>query len=388
MLEQIRVDLKKNYKSSFFYVIFIALVLILLPTFFINLKSTNKVFHQKLMTVVSEASTVNQQRLLEYKEDEVKNAEGIKLETQRRTYFQNILMEISSNDYDFAKINQANLDYAKFNLAEFEAGRGATILPIAYPQKDTAINQLSLQKNVSWYTYLVKHNLNEYLPGYFQAPAVNYLNNTLLYTTSSLLILFFFALQLAQVFTTEKRQGTIQLLNNLPQPKLKVLTSKLISAVILIVPAFLVALLSVFALNTKYGSGKWDYPVQFVTNTHVIKIITMRHFMLLYLATIMLALLFLASFSAFVSLFSGNFGLILLAAVAPLLITLSGILQKGGLADLSAYLPFSYLDVSRALTNTTAWSVGSFGHGALVLIAWSLLFYLASYVVLRKRQHL
>lgn len=386
MLEQIRLDIKKNYKSSFSLVIFIAFIMVLLPTYLTNLKTDPKTFRQSIITAVSKPSGDIQARLTILQQEETKDQDAIDLEMQRNTFLKDLLMEYTNAQYDFEKINQLNLDYAQFNLAEFQAGRDDLIVPIDYPKRESEVTKLDLEKNVQWYQYLLDHHLGEYVFGYVKAPAVNYLNFALLYSTSAIIFLLFFALQLAQLFTIEKQKGTIKFLNNLPHTKFKVLTSKIISFLALTVPSFLVALAIVFGLNVRYGIGSWQYPVEYVTNQQTIKFMTMGRFVTLYIVLLLLVLLFLASLCSFFSLFTGNYGLILIVALVPILLMASGLLDSGLLGGISQFLPFSYLDIPRALTYTTTWRVGSFGEATLVLVGWSLLFYLASFVVLRKRQ--
>ncbi|WP_071131863.1 ABC transporter permease [Enterococcus timonensis] len=388
MIEQFRLDFKRNFLTSFNVVILLAFALVLLSGFLNDLNSDVAINQSTTFTAIKSASATIQERIKGLNENPEENAEMLTAEKARLKYVQDMIL-LTAGPFDAQELNQLYLNYAKYNLQEIQAGRGESVVLLPFPDKELNVTETELKKDIALYEYLIAHQMAE-VPSYFiKVPAIHYLTNTLLYRVPIFILLLFFCIQLAQLFTIDKHNGTSQLLNDAPTKKIKLLTSKIFTFFALTLPLFFIALGIVFLLNVSlYGLGQLDYPLIVSTGAESFQILTMANFLLLYLLLLLVILIFLATLSAFSSLFSGNFGVNLFVLVVPILLMQSGILASGFLRKIAKFLPSSYLEVGKFLIRTTPWPVGSLTTGLSVLLLSAALCYVLSALVLQKRQAL
>lgn len=391
MREQFRFDFKKNLLTSFNVVILIMFFLVLLASFFTNI-SKPATYLNTSKSLVNQVSATIQKNLQAMKDADAKtgtdeHAEKIAEENERKAYLQNLVLEYVAKTPDTQKINQLNLDYAQYNLAQIKAGKSADVKLIPYPGHDTTVSTVNLQKEIKFYQYLVAHKMAEVPTNMEHLPATNYLSYTLAYKIPAVLLLVLACLQMAQLFTIEKQNGTIKFLNNVPTSKFRLVTSKILSFFALTVPLFIVAVLGVLIITgLKYGFGSWRYPLMYSPDGKSAAIMTLGHFLGRYLLLLLMAVIFLATLSTLISLFTGNFGLVLILTCLPLLLTQSGLLAEAHLAPVVKFLPSAYFDFSGILLDTTKWPVGSLTMAFGVLVAWSVVCYAFSFFVLRRRE--
>lgn len=392
MREQLRMDFKNNFKNSFTWAIFVGFLLVFLTSFFYyfsdqRAEERNPNVPPAMHGSISGALSTVRDNLEVRQSKETLDEAALKLENTRRKYLEDLIFAISAKPTDIDELNQLNYDYATFNLAEYEAGRGDLVVMIPYPYRDTTVNQMNLQNEVQWADYLLKHHIVETAISDYHIPAVNYLEQIFLYTVSPLMILFFCCLQMVHLFTLEKRNNTIAVLNNLPYAKFKILISKVVAFFGLTIPLIFGAALIAFLVDAHYyGVGPWSFPALFSPDSQHKVVTSIAVVLGLYLVVLLFVLLFLSSISALVSLFSKKFAVNLLALVLPLLIVQRGLPNLPALKLLDPFLPFSYFAIPSFIFQNTSWPVGSFVTGLVVLACWSGIFYGLSYLVLQKRK--
>ncbi|GEL14073.1 hypothetical protein FC15_GL000552 [Lapidilactobacillus concavus DSM 17758] len=285
------------------------------------------------------------------------------------------------------EVNQALLAYAKYNLKETQQGRSSTIRLVDSPGKQTDYSLLGRKKDVFFYQYLLKHQLTEIPASQENAPATNYLTYAFFYRLTPILILFVFAIQLAQIFTVAQQEGTLDFLNTVPTNPLRTITSKLGTSLLIPPALLLIAALTCFVIvGVKYGFGTWHYPLVYSLDGQHVQSLMLGYALGLYLAFLLLVVIFLAVLTALVSLFSHHFSIVLTVVGGVILLGSPAVLSNHLLSKITTLLPIAYFDLPNVVLHQTTWPIASLPVGAVVLIAWTAILYgIAAVVVWRKQ---
>lgn len=396
MFAQLKFDLKKNLFSSTNAVVYVAFVLLLLTTFFLALDQTDSTardvdgaYQAALQSVTGTIKTLEK--------DHAKTAKQTAQLNQKytqRDYLQEIMTLNASVSSPVpmntpTQLDGALLKYARYNLKKTRQGQTKGLVLIDHPDRPTDPTLLGQQKEVTFYRYLALHHLRELPLTQTDVPAAAYLPFQFLRHVSPLLILGVFALQLGQLFTTEKRTGTIRFMNNLPVNKLGLLTARMGTFLVLTLPLFGFALLTVYLIvGLKFGWGNWQYPLVYSPDGRHVAIMTMAKFMGLLILILLAAVLFMMMLSALVSLFSGNFGVNLAVCAAVLLFGTNQVAGSSVGRGVARWLPSGYFDFSGVITHQTAWPIFSIAGGIVVLLAWAAALYGLCAVIVSRRQRL
>ncbi|WP_125608101.1 ABC transporter permease [Lapidilactobacillus bayanensis] len=389
MNAQIKFDLKKNLWSSFTVVIFLTFFLLLMTNFFSNL-GTLPNYTAEIHDAYDDVSTDIQNELKVLRKDKHpdKHTQAMLARDQDQyLHISAIIMAYVGEQP--AEINQVLLDYAQYNLKETQAVRAKTIRLVNYPGKETDYSLLGRKKDVFFYQYLLKHRLTEIPVIQENAPATNYLSYALIYRLAPILVLFVFAIQLAQIFTVEQQEGNLDFLNTVPANPLKTLTSK-IGTFLLITPILLLlaGVVCFVIVGWKYGFGMWQYPLVYSLDGKQVEVLMLGKALILYVSFLLLVLIFLAVLSALISLFSHNFGVVLTVIGGVILLSEPAVLTSGTLKAVTKFLPIAYFDLPKIVLHQTTWSIASLPVGAVVLLGWSAVLYGLAALVIRKKQML
>jgi hypothetical protein len=396
MVEQIKFDFKKNVWSSTNLVIFAAFLILLLGTFFTALGSgdtavsdVSRAYGNASTSIATELKALNKD-----KHPSAATRRLIKAKTTQEKYISAITMADAGFHSPvpigtLADVNKAILAYAQYNLRQTEAGHASDITLIKYPGKKNDLTLLGRQKDVLFYKYLLKHDVVEIPAGKNNAPAAAYLPYQFLYHLSPLIILAVFIVQLGQLFTNEKRDGTISFMNNLPTGKLKLLTARMVTFLLLTVPSFAAACGAAYVVvGVKYGFGSWQYPLVYSADGKTPALMTLGHFFSTLCILMLAAVVLLMMVSALTSLFSGNFGVNVVVCGLVLLIGTKQVLGTGALRGVARLLPSGYFDFSNVILHQTSWPILGIGGGLTVLLLWSVLLYGVCALILRWREQL
>lgn len=395
MREQYLFDLKKNIWSSTNVVIFIAFLILMLGTFFIAL-GTKDASMNDMMRAYSEAGDNIQVtvKALNEKKHLTKDEQALLAQKQKQQeYISNISMDYSGllspiPMNTVKETDQAILDYAKYNLREAKKGNKNLVL-ISYKGKEVDNTLLGRKKDVAFYTYLVQHNTMEIPANKVDAPAATYLPYQFLYHLSPLIILAVFLVQLGQLFTSEKRDGTISFMNNLPTDKLRILVARMLTFLTITIPLFLGACLTTYIITgIKFGWGSWQYPLVYSADGKTPSIMTVGHYFAMLCALFLIIVLFLMVLSALVGLISGNFGVNIVVCAVPLVFATKQVLTAGIIAHFTKFLPSSYFDASKVILHETDWSILGIGGGVLVILLWTAVLFGLCVLILRRRERL
>lgn len=396
MFAQLKFDLKKNLRSSTNAVVYVAFVLLLLTTFFLALDqtdSTNREVDGAYQAALGSVSGTIKALEKEHSRT-AKQAAQLNQKYTQRDYLQQIMSLNASVTSPVpmntpAELDRALLKYATYNLKKTQQGQTAGLVLIDHPDRPTDPTVLGQQKEVTFYRYLAAHHLRELPLTKTNVPAAAYLPFQFLRHVSPLLILGVFALQLGQLFTTEKRTGTIRFMNNLPVNKRGLLTTRMGTFLILTLPLFALALLTTYlVVGLKFGWGSWQYPLVYSPDGQRVAIMTMAQFMGLLSVILLAAVLFLMMLSALVSLLSGNFGVNFVVCAGVLLLGTNQVAGSSVGRGLARWLPSGYFDFSGVITHQTAWPILSISGGIIVLLVWAAALYGLCAVVVSRRQQL
>lgn len=389
MSTQIKFDLKKNLWSSFTVVIFLTFFLLLMINFFSNLgqKPNYAAEIYENYNTTSEQVQAELKVLTKDKHPDRNTQTIIARDQTQYQYLSTVMLAYAGENTQ--EINQALLDYAQYNLKETQAGRSETVRLIDYSGKELDYSLLGRKKDVYFYQYLLKHRLAEIPVVQENAPATNYLTYTFIYRLAPILILFVFAIQLAQIFTVEHQEGNLDFLNTVPANPLKTLTSK-IGTFLLITPVLLLlaALVCFVIVGLKYGFGSWQYPLVYSLDGKTVEVLMLGRALLIYLVFLLLVIIFLAVLSALVSLVSHNFGVVLVVVGGVILLGEPAVLTSKVLASVTKFLPMAYFDLPKVVLNQTTWSIGTLPMGAGVLLVWSAILYGIAALVVKRKQML
>jgi ABC-type transport system involved in multi-copper enzyme maturation permease subunit len=286
-------------------------------------------------------------------------------------------------------LNKALLALAQFGLRETKAGHGADLELIHYDGVPLETTLIGRKKDVRFYGYLTKHKIAEIPANKANAPAAAYLPFQFLYHVSPLVILAVFIVQLGQLFTSEKREGTISFMNNLPTGKLKLLTARMATFLALTLPNFALACGVTYVITgVKFGWGTWSYPLVYSADGHTASIMTLGHYFTLVCGMLLAAVLFLMMLSALVSLLSGNLGVNVVLGGITLLMATSQALGQGPLRAVAKFIPSGYFDFTKVILHQTSWPIMSIGAGIAVMLIWALALYGVCAVILARREQL
>ncbi|WP_461227411.1 hypothetical protein [Lacticaseibacillus suihuaensis] len=396
MHDQIHFDLKKNWLATTNLVILIAFTLLLLVTYFTARSTADQsdndnynaynVADDKLLTHVAKLQAI--------KNPDAATVRKLQRRMAQHEYLKTIELAHTDLDNVFTtnltkarlETEKAVLAYERYTLREVQAGRGKDLVVIALPGKKTDKSLLGRKKDVAYYDYLVKHKLVEVPATKKDAPANNYIAYAFLYNVSPLLLLAVFAVQLGQLFTVEKRRGTINFLNIVPRGKLGVLTARMVSFLVLTVPLFLAACgIAYVAAAQRFEIGSWQYPIVYSADGQHVSIMMIGQFLLLYLALLLAVAVFIMMVSALVSLYSGNLAVNIVASLVVILLGAPQVMTRVP-AGLARFLPTAYFQINSVILHETSWSIPGIGFGVAVLLAWSLLLYAGCTLILRRRQ--
>lgn len=384
MLELMKMELKKTWRSSSNIALFLILTLIFSAYFFTNygvyaytqgdyrssITSVSNYLHRSVDKLAADKKTAPAKLLIE---------------KQRLQLIQNLILAYSGDKIP-QEINEATLAYDTYTLQQAKAGNFDSGYVISYPSIKADQSLLGLKKQALFFKYLTTHEVTEIPANQLQQPALNYIVNDVVYRVTSLVILFMFVIQLAFFFTSEKRTQTIALLNIAPASKFGLLFSKLFSFLIVTIPIFCLSLVLVYLLDGSfYGFGDLGYPFVYTTDGKNAALMGLGTFMLLFLLLLVIDLIFLASLSAFISLFTKSTGIMIAAAALPIIICKTGLLS-GVLKNSAAYLPMAYFDIPNFILHTADWNVLPLFSGIGVVLLWSLALYGLSALILKQRQ--
>lgn len=396
MFDQIAFDLKKNVRSSTNLILFVAFLILLLGSFFSALGTTD-LSRMQLTQAYSSANvaidgqikalsklkhpTAAQKATLARKQDQVHLVRNI---VMGNAGLVSPVPTGSIND-----LNRPLLAYAKYNLRETEAGHAADLTLIRNPGDPLDPSLIGRKKEVRFYQYLVAHHIAELPATKANAPAAAYLPFQFLYHLSPLIILGLFVIELGQLFTTEKHDGTIDFMNNLPTGKLKLLVARMITFLALSLPNFASAcLVTYLTAGLTFGWGSWRYPLVYSGDGRTAQIMTLGHFFALLCLMLVAAVLFLMMLSALLSLLSGNIGINVIGGLAVLVLATKEALSSGILSPLAKFLPVGYFDFTKVILHQTGWPIFSISAGIGIILGWALVLFGVCVVIVRRRQRL
>ncbi len=396
MLEQIRFDLKKNLRGSTNVVVFAMLLILMLGTFFTALgtKDSSEAGMYNAYTTAGQNIQKTLDTLQKVKHLTANQKEQLARKQTQHDYLQAITMAYAGTmsampTGSFEDVNKAVLAYATYNLKETKAGRASDLSLVTYDGKALDATLLGRKKEVALYTYLVQHHVKEIPVSKTDAPGAAYLSYTFLYHLSPLILLAVVGVLIGQLFTNEKRDGTIAFMNTLPTGKVKILTARMVTALVLTLPIFgLACFMTYLITGLKFGWGSWAYPIIYSADGKTVAEMSLGHFLGLYLLLFAVATVFLVVVSALIGLITANFGVNLVGLGAVILVATQQVLGQGILKVVAPFLPSSYFDFSNLILHQTTWPILSINAGILVILGWSALIYGICVIILRKREQL
>lgn len=250
------------------------------------------------------------------------------------------------------------------------------------------------------YDYLIKHDINVFPPlaegtnawnqlaflsglDDFNTPT-NSLNTTKVQFTQVVLIVF--CIILALYFTMEFRGGTDRLMAALPLrnsaqilKKLLFIVGSLFSTLLIVGTLFWL----VMGLNPQYGFGSSEYVYSYLLPNSKVALMSIASYLPKYLLFVFLWLLLLTMLLFFLS---------LLIHDPVILIALAGIFifaQNLGLLDIkgkfATFIPMNYLNFPEIILSRGDYAAISVGQGVGTLLVWTVVFLLASILIIKKR---
>ncbi|WP_225049332.1 ABC transporter permease [Lacticaseibacillus kribbianus] len=396
MHEQIAFDLKKNWRATTNLVILIAFTLLLLITYFSARSTADQSDNDNYGAYVNADTKIQNElsKLQEIKNPDAATVKKLQKRMKQHEYLKAIVLahtdleNVFTTNMTDARLNteKAVLAYERYTLREVKAGRTKGLIVIALPGKKTDKTLLGRQKDVAYYEYLVKHKLVEVPATKKDAPANNYIAYAFLYNVSPLLLLAVFAVQLGQLFTIEKRRGTINFLNIVPSGKLRLLSARMVSFLVLTIPLFLVAGGIAYAAAAKsFEVGSWDYPIVYSADGRTVSIMNIGQFLVMFVLLLLAVAVFIMMVSALVSLYSGNLAVNIVASLAVILLGAPQVMAHVPDA-LARFLPTAYFQANSVILHETDWTIPGIGFGVVVLLAWSLVLYAVCTAILRRRE--
>ncbi|MFD1397770.1 hypothetical protein ACFQ41_00430 [Lacticaseibacillus suilingensis] len=309
---------------------------------------------------------------------------------QEKDYLDQITLVTSGGlSANLDEVNRTVLAHAKYSLRATEKDPHVQLQLIKYQDQPTSHKLIERKKDVVFHTYLYQHHMREIPIAAIKAPAANYLSDALLYHVSPFLIIAVFIVWLAEFFTTDKREGNIDVTNTLPMGKMKVLIAKIGVAFTIALPLFCLTLLAVFVvIGLSNGWGSLQYPIAYSLDGQHAAIMQLGEFLLMFLGALVAIFCFFVMLSALFSLIASKMSSLL---VAELLVLLTGSSFMLGFTKLSPsfrFLPTAYFDYSAVILNSHTWPSLDLAGGINVLLSSTLALLGCTTFVIYYRQRL
>lgn len=309
---------------------------------------------------------------------------------QEKDYLDQITLVTSGGlSANLDEVNRTILAHAKYSLRATEKDPHVQLQLIKYQGQPTSHKLIERKKDVAFHTYLYQHHMREIPIAAIKAPATNYLSDALLYHVSPFLIIAVFIVWLAEFFTTDKREGNIDVTNTLPMGKMKVLIAKIGVAFTIALPLFCLTLLAVFVvIGLSNGWGSLQYPIAYSLDGQHASIMQLGEFLLMFLGALVAIFCFFVMLSAIISLFFDDMGNILVANLLVLMTGSAPVIGSHFFGSGANFLPSSYFDYAGLILHSAAWSSLGYGRGILILLAYSVILFGVATLILHRRQAL
>jgi hypothetical protein len=390
MLAQYQIDLKRHFLSATNIVVYAALVILMLGTFFAQTGKPNTTQAGLYSDYAASGDALSNEiiALRKQKHRTASENERLAQKVKERSYFDQIIMTASAGPAtDVDQLNAALLNYAKYTQRVTAADPHVRLQLIKYTGESLDRSLLGRTKEVTFYNYLLKHHIREIPVGAIHAPATNYLTYAFLYHVSPFLIIAVFLVAMAELFTLDKREENINFTNILPISKFKVLLTRVLVSLTLYIPLFLAAVLSVFVVTGLHnGWGAWDYPLVYSLDGKHALIMTLAQFMLRFIGLIFTILLFFIVLNTATSLFWPTVGTNFIIAGAVLLTGLPAVIAQSAVGLIAKFLPSAYFDYAALIVHQTSWSTFGYFGGITVLLSWTTLILIGGFGVVHRRQ--
>ncbi|WP_040535718.1 ABC transporter permease [Schleiferilactobacillus shenzhenensis] len=382
-----KVTFKRDVQSTTNIVIFAALVILLLGTFFSQTGQANTTRGDLYNVYVTTDDGITNEVIALRKVKHRTAAQTARLNQKltEKTYADQIIAAASASPAAADQLNRALLHYAQYALRQTQKDPRTPLQLIAYTDQPLDRSLLGRVKDVAFYRYLLDHHIQEIPTAAVHAPAINYLAGAFLYHVSPFLIIAVLLVGLAEFFTMDKRLGTIDFANTLPISKSKVLLIQGLLTCLLMFVLFLLAAVAVFLLvGSQNGWGTWTYPLVYSLDGLHARIMPLAQLMGMLVLSIFSLLVFFTAIGGLISLFVRTTGTHFLWASALLLTGLPSVL--GPATRLMPWLPVGYFDYAAVILHRTNWPTLGFGGGVGLLLGWSLLVFGGTGVLLHRRQ--
>lgn len=329
----LKFELLKILKNKFYYLgILILLILFTYPLFIypdnekiyennINqLEANIDMSRNAIISNGDNSNTVEINKIIE---------EDIQLQQQLLLAYQN---------QDNQKIIEGRLEFDKNNLDGLINGTlaGTSVTEV---KKDIGINE-----------YLLKHNLERIEPYAIQVPAINYLYSLTSTVIPFKIILLMLGLMLGSIFTNEKRNNNINVLNALPINLYKISLLKVVTATAFVILTLIVPFIIIFLIIASiYGVGDLNYPMAYSLDLNAVEVTTLTTYMVKYFLLSILSIILIGLISYLLSLFTGNIMFLVMMLVVIIFIADPKLINSDVLTTYAHILPTTYFNVQDIL---------------------------------------
>lgn len=329
----LKFELLKILKNKFYYLgILILLILFTYPLFIYP--DNEKIYENNINQL---EANIDMSRNAIISNGDNSNTEEINKIIEEDIQLQQQLL-LAYQNQDNQKIIEGRLEFDKNNLDGLINGTlaGTSVTEV---KKDIGINE-----------YLLKHNLERIEPYAIQVPAINYLYSLTSTVIPFKIILLMLGLMLGSIFTNEKRNNNINVLNALPINLYKISLLKVVTATAFVILTLIVPFIIIFLIIASiYGVGDLNYPMAYSFDLNTVEVTTLTTYIVKYFLLSILSIILIGLISYLLSLFTGNIMFLVMILVVIIFIADPKLINSDVLTTYAHILPTTYFNVQDIL---------------------------------------
>lgn len=329
----LKFELLKILKNKFYYLgILILLILFTYPLFIYP--DNEKIYENNINQL---EANIDMSRNAIISNGDNSNTEEINKIIEEDIQLQQQLL-LAYQNQDNQKIIEGRLEFDKNNLDGLISGTlaGTSVTEV---KMDIGINE-----------YLLKHNLERIEPYAIQVPAINYLYSLTSTVIPFKIILLMLGLMLGSIFTNEKRNNNINVLNALPINLYKISLLKVVTATVFVILTLIVPFIIIFLIIASiYGVGDLNYPMAYSLDLNTVEVTTLTTYMVKFFLLSILSIILIGLISYLLSLFTGNIMFLVMMLVVIIFIADPKLINSDVLTTYAHILPTTYFNVQDIL---------------------------------------